>query len=138
MLYAGIPDVSCFIVDIVFYHHQDVKLDSEMMINSGNVIFDQKTEFRYSKDSRKTLVIKSRLEDISYGYNKNYTLTFGLQHSYTNVDVQVASHVGSSNGKYSSGVDVKYLTAKRQTKNFALMAEIDSLKKQMNMMVCLS
>ena len=109
-----------------------------MMINSGSVIFDGKTEFKYSKDATKTLVIKSRLEDISYGDNKNYTLTFGLQHSYTNVDVQVASHVGQTDGRYSTGVDIKYLTAKRQTKNVALMAEIDSLKKQMNMMVILS
>jgi hypothetical protein len=36
-----------------------------MKIRSGNVIYDGRTEFKYSSDARKTLTLSSKLEDIS-------------------------------------------------------------------------
>ncbi|XP_056009974.1 uncharacterized protein LOC125679922 [Ostrea edulis] len=114
---------------------KDVKLDSEMTLNQGSVVFDGKTEFKYSKDEDKTVVVNSRIEDISRGSNKNYTFSFGLRHLSSSVDVQFKSHVGMSDEKYSSGIKVDYLTAKRISKNFALMGEIDSLRRQINVEV---
>ncbi|XP_056021701.1 uncharacterized protein LOC130054813 [Ostrea edulis] len=114
---------------------KDVKLDSEMTLKQGSVVFDGKTEFKYSKDEDKTVVINSRIEDISRGSNKNYTFSFGLRHIFSSVDVQFKSHVGMSDEKYSSGIKVDYLTSKRINKNFALMGEIDSLRRQINVEV---
>ncbi|KAJ8315900.1 hypothetical protein KUTeg_006534 [Tegillarca granosa] len=111
---------------------KDVHLDSEMTLNDGRVIFDGKTEFRYSDDSRKKLVIYSKLEDISAGYSKNYSLSLGVSHPYTNVDIQMESHIGKSDEKYTAGMDVLYLTAQRQRKNFALMGEIDNYRNEIN------
>lgn len=103
-----------------------------MTLNSGSVLFDGKTEFKYSKDEDKTVVINSRIENISTYSNKNYTLSFGVRHVFSSVNIQLQSHVGISDNKYSSGINVDYLTAKRMKKNFALMGEIDSLRRQMN------
>ena len=106
-----------------------------MTINSGKVVFDSKTEFKYSKDSRKTLVINSRLEDVAFGSNKNYTFSFDLQHIYSSVDIKMKSHVGQTSERYSAGVDVDYLTARKNKQNFALMGEINNLRKQLNVEV---
>ncbi|XP_061171948.1 uncharacterized protein LOC133181472, partial [Saccostrea echinata] len=114
---------------------KDVKLDSEMTLNRGSILFDGKTEFKYSKDEDKTVVINSRIEDISTGSNRNYTFSLGLRHIFSSVDVQFKSHVGMSDDKYTSGIKVDYMTAKRIKKNFALMGEIDSLRRQMNVEV---
>ena len=105
-----------------------------MLIGSGNVIYDGRTAFRYSKDSRKTFTLSSKLEDVS-GRGENYKFLLGISHPYTTVDIQTKAIIGKSNDKLSADFDIKYLTARRQTKNIALITEIDKLKRQLNIQV---
>ncbi|VDI44373.1 Hypothetical predicted protein [Mytilus galloprovincialis] len=112
---------------------QDVKLDSNVKFNKGSVLFDGKTAFQYSKDSRKTLILSSRLEDLSSGTDTNYSFNLGIKHPYTTVDVEVTSLLESSVYKKMASVDVKYQTANKMAKNFGIMGEIDSLKKSIKM-----
>ena len=107
-----------------------------MVMNEGRTLFDGKTQLSYSTDSRKTLTLTSRMEDISYGYNNaNYSLVFAINHPSTDVDVQMASHFGSSSEKYSAGMNMMYLTARRERKNFALRGQINKLRKQIEFQV---
>ncbi|XP_069105771.1 uncharacterized protein [Argopecten irradians] len=110
---------------------KNVKLDSEMTLNSGNIIFDGKTELSYSGDASKNLVIHSRVEDLSSGFRKNYSFIVGVTHPATTIDVQLSSHLGHVDNKFTADVGLEYLTAQRNRKNFALMGEIDSMRKQM-------
>lgn len=105
-----------------------------MLIGSGNVIYDGRTAFRYSKDSRKTFTLSSKLEDVS-GRGENYKFLLGISHPYTTVDIQTKAMFGKSNDKLSADFDIQYLTARRQTKNIALITEIDKLKRQLNIQV---
>lgn len=104
-----------------------------MKFNKGSVLFDGKTAFQYSKDSRKTLILSSRLEDLSSGTDTNYSFNLGIKHPYTTVDVEVTSLLESSVYKKMASVDVKYQTANKMAKNFGIMGEIDSLKKSIKM-----
>ncbi|OWF42298.1 uncharacterized protein LOC110461288 [Mizuhopecten yessoensis] len=110
---------------------KNVKLDSEVTMNSGNIIFDGKTEFSYSGDVNKNLVIHSRVEDLSSGFRKNYSFVVGVTHPATTIDVQLTSNLGHADNKYSADMGFQYLTANRNRKNFALMGEIDNMRKQM-------
>ena len=117
-------------------YFQDIKLNTELTINDGRTVFDSKTEFSYSPDSRKTLTLTSKVEDISYGYsNKNYSLSLGVSHPYTDVDMRLRSNVGSSDEKYTGAMDIFYLTARRERKNFALRGEINKIRNQLNVQV---
>ncbi|XP_071162849.1 uncharacterized protein [Mytilus edulis] len=113
---------------------KDLQLDYKMLIGSGNVIYDGRTAFRYSKDSRKTFTLSSKLEDVS-GRGENYKFLLGISHPYTTVDIQTKAMFGKSNDKLSADFDIQYLTARRQTKNIALITEIDKLKRQLNIQV---
>jgi hypothetical protein len=108
-----------------------------MKIRSGNVIYDGRTEFKYSSDARKTLTLSSKLEDIS-GRGEKYNFLLGVSHPYTTVDVQAKAELGKSDDKLTAGIDIKYMNARRQTKNFALMTEIDRLRRHLNVQVILS
>ncbi|XP_033730410.1 uncharacterized protein LOC117319770, partial [Pecten maximus] len=110
---------------------KNVKLDSEVTMNSGNILFDGKTEFSYSGDVNKNLVIHSRVEDLSSGFRKNYSFVVGVSHPASTIDVQLTSHIGHVDNKYSADMNLHYLTAGRSRKNFALMGEIDRMRKQM-------
>ena len=110
-----------------------------MTVNDGRLVFDSKTEFSYSSDSRKTLTLTSKVEDISYGYtNKNYSMALGLSHPYTDVDVQLRSNIGKSSEKFTGAMDIMYLTARRERKNFALRGEINRIRNQLNLQVCIT
>ena len=118
---------------MISIHLQDVKIGTEMSVNEGRILFNSKTEFSYSEDTRKTLTLMTSLEDISSGYeSRNYSLTFGITHPYTDLDCRMLSTVGKSGERYSAGMDLSYMTAKREKKNLALRAEIDRLRNQMN------
>lgn len=107
-----------------------------MTVNKGRTLFDSKTEFSYSPDSRKTLVLTSRLEDISRGYgNSNYSLSVGVAHAHSDLNVQFRSHAGMDSARASAGLEMDYLTSARQTKTLALRAEIDKLKKEIDLLV---
>ncbi|XP_046361600.2 uncharacterized protein LOC124138779 [Haliotis rufescens] len=113
---------------------KDIKVDTELTLNDGRTLFDGKTELSYSSDSRKTLTLSSKVEDISYGYsNKNYSMTVAISHPYTDVDVSLTSNIGMSREKYTSGMNAKYLTARRERKNFALRGEINRIRKQLDL-----
>lgn len=99
-----------------------------MIINRGRVLFDGKAEFSYSQDKMKRFTVTSRLEDISNSWSyKNYSFTIGISHPYTSVDVQLSSHVGNTEGRLTGGVDVKYLTTRKDTKSFSVNGEINKL-----------
>jgi hypothetical protein len=57
-----------------------------------------------------------------------YNFLLGVSHPYTTVDVQAKAELGKSDDKLTAGIDIKYMNARRQTKNFALMTEIDRLR----------
>ena len=106
-----------------------------MMIKSGRVIFDGTTELTYSNDIRKKISISSRLEDRSTYDSSNYSFIFKVSHPHTSVDVDVASNFGSSKGKLTGSVDVKYLTARQETKQFTVNGEMDKLRKGVSLNV---
>ena len=101
-----------------------------MILNRGKVIFEGKTDFTYSRDSRKTITLTSKLMDISNHWStKNYSFSLGLEHPYTAVGVQLKSHLGKSRSEYTGGFDLEYLTAKRETKSFSVNGEINKLRQ---------
>ncbi|XP_050402855.1 uncharacterized protein LOC126819071 [Patella vulgata] len=115
---------------------RDIRIGSEMTVYRGRVIFDGKTELSYSPDSRKTLILTSNVKDVSYDRtHKNYTMSLGISHPYTDTDVQLTSHIGRSTDKYSTGVELQYLTASRTQMNMVLLGEIDQLRRQINIEV---
>ncbi|XP_050403910.2 uncharacterized protein LOC126819756 [Patella vulgata] len=117
-------------------NQQDIRIGTEMTVDSGRTLFDGKTEFSYSPDSRKTLVLTSNVQDVSYDRNhNNYSLSLGIRHPYTNTDVQFTSHIGSSSEKYASGMQMQYLTASRKRINMALLGDIDRLRQQINLQI---
>ena len=106
------------------------------MSQNGRILLDAKTDISYSKDSRKTLTLTSKLEDISDYYSRyNYSLAVGVSHPYTNVDIQMTSHLGCSDEKTTFGLSTDYLTARRQNKNLGLLAEINKLKRHLSLQV---
>jgi hypothetical protein len=76
----------------------------------------------------------SVIEDIS-GRGEKYNFLLGVSHPYTTVDVQAKAELGKSDDKLTAGIDIKYMNARRQTKNFALMTEIDRLRRHLNVQV---
>ena len=109
------------------------------MSQNGRIILDARTDISYSKDSRKTLTLTSKLEDISDYYSHyNYSLAVGVSHPYTNVDIQMTSHLGCSDEKVTVGLNTDYMTARRQNKNLGLLAEINKLKRQLSLQVSLN
>lgn len=105
-----------------------------MIVNSGRIVYDGRTAFKYSADSRKTLTVSSKLEDMT-GSGNQYKFQLGVSHPYTTVDLQTEAQITRTDDKLAAEVDIKYLTARRQTKNIALMTEIDRLKRQLNLKV---
>ncbi|GFS05085.1 apolipophorin long isoform [Elysia marginata] len=115
---------------------KEIRVDSEIAVKNDRIILDARTDISYSKDSRKTLTLVSKLEDISDYYSHyNYSLAVGVSHPYTNVDIQMTSHLGSSDEKMTIGLSTDYLTARRQNKNLGLLAEINKLKRQLNLQI---
>ncbi|XP_012935328.2 uncharacterized protein LOC101854071 [Aplysia californica] len=112
---------------------KEIRVDGELMLNNGRIILDSKTDISYSSDASKTLTLTSKVQDISdYYSNYNYSVELGLSHPYTNIDLKMTSHLGSSDERMTVGVETSYLTARRQTKNLALLAEINKLKRQIS------
>ncbi|RUS87829.1 hypothetical protein EGW08_004428 [Elysia chlorotica] len=125
-------DVTLSMPDI----RKEIHIDGELMSQNGRILLDAKTDISYSKDSRKTLTLTSKLEDISDYYSHyNYSLAVGVSHPYTNVDIQMTSHLGCSDEKTTLGLSTDYLTARRQNKNLGLLAEINKLKRQLSVQI---
>ncbi|XP_052255844.1 uncharacterized protein LOC127861416 isoform X2 [Dreissena polymorpha] len=114
---------------------KDLQIGSEMILNRGRIWFDGKTELTYSQDSRKRFIITSKIEDISSAKSKNYSLSFGISHPYTSVNVDVISHFGKSDDKITGAFDLKYLTARQETKQFTFSGSVDNVKREVNLII---
>merc|ERR1711962_4535 len=110
---------------------KEIHVDGELMLNNGHrIILDSKTDISYSKDTRKTLTLTSKVLDLADSYSHyNYSMELGLKHPYTNIDMKMNSHIGSSDKSMTMGLMTYYLTARKQDKNLALLAEINKIKK---------
>lgn len=118
----------------VFFHSvcQEYSLTTETAVNSGSTLLDTRTEFSYSVDPRKLVVITTRIDDLSYGRDAtNYSLALGIVHPMTDVNIQVTSHVGSSRAVSSMATKVVYLTAEKEKKMVELRGQVDRLGRMM-------
>ncbi|KAL4237155.1 hypothetical protein ACF0H5_005535 [Mactra antiquata] len=105
---------------------KEVQIGSQFSMNSGKIIFDGKTEVVYSRDPSKKITMMAKLEDITDSWSsKNYSFTFAVSHPYTSVDIEVDSAIGKSADKITGGLNMKYLTANRDTKMFSVNGEMD-------------
>ena len=114
---------------------QEIRVDGELMTDNGRIIFDSKTEFSYSKDARKTVTVFSKVENLSMSDSRNYSVEMGLSHPHTNIDVTMKTTVGESDEKMNVGFEGSYLTSAQVTKNLALLAEINKVKKEISFQV---
>ncbi|KAL8574007.1 hypothetical protein ACOMHN_029454 [Nucella lapillus] len=113
---------------------KEYSLTTEAAVNTGNTVLDAKTEFSYSLDPRKLLVLTTRIEDLSYGAqdSSNYSVGLGLVHPVTDVDVHLTSYLGHSPSAWSSGTSVVYMTsAQRERKRLELRAHLDKVGRVM-------
>lgn len=110
-------------------------LDKEYSVTTEtavNALLDTRTEFSYSKDPRKLLVLTTRLHDLSYSADTtNYNLTFGLVHPATDVNVTLTSHISSSSVLCSLATQLEYLTAQREQKTMQIHSSYDRQNKNM-------
>ncbi|XP_046557707.1 uncharacterized protein LOC124266910 isoform X2 [Haliotis rubra] len=106
---------------------KNIKVDTGLLLNDGRTVFNGKTLLSYTDDDRKTITLTCSVGDISSGYgDTRYSLVVGISHPYTDVDVKLTSHIGSSSEQVSAGIEMIYLTARRETKNFALKGQFDT------------
>lgn len=106
-----------------------------MTENEGAVLYECRNEFSYSTDPTKTIVVTTKLEDVSEFGSSNHTYTVGISQEATKVDISVMTHLGTSEKKDSTGMLVTYKTSHFQKKNLLLLAEIDKLHKKLILMV---
>ncbi|XP_033737047.1 LOW QUALITY PROTEIN: uncharacterized protein LOC117325169 [Pecten maximus] len=96
--------------------------------------YNSRTELSYSTDPSKTIVLTSRYDDLSRGDTNNCSLTIGLSHAHSHMDVSATSHIGSGPTRRSAGISLSTSTTQRQIRNLFLMGEIDTLRKHMSVM----
>ncbi|XP_059142810.1 uncharacterized protein LOC131930369 isoform X2 [Physella acuta] len=129
--------------DITVQLPADLKVNSALILNQGNTIFDSKTAISYKNDKSKTLTLFSTLKNRPTPTGRffraesqnsfNYSIELGVQHIESKVDVKIDGHLASSDELLTSSMGVAYLTSRRQLKNTVLFAEINKLKKQINL-----
>ncbi|KAI8787576.1 apolipophorin [Biomphalaria glabrata] len=133
--------------DITVKMPSDLKVSSAVTFNRGNTIFEGTTAFSYNSDSRKTLTLFSTVKNSPYATrrvfqsaenNYNYSVQLGVKHPETKVDIKIDSHLGKRANVMTSSMGVRYLTSTSQIKNLALFAEINELKKEMNLVAATS
>merc|ERR1719295_1718517 len=115
--------------------NQEMTVKSQVAVNQGKTLLDTTTALSFSPDARKALTLTSTLKDVtsSWESGSNYTLSLGLTHPHTDLDLKVDSHIAAANHRYSAAVDTWYLTSRRERKNMALRGEIDQLRRQISM-----
>ncbi|XP_046557710.1 uncharacterized protein LOC124266912 [Haliotis rubra] len=105
---------------------KNIKVDTGLLLNDGRSVFNGKTLLSYSEDDRKTILLTSSVDDISSGYDyTKHSFVVGISHPYTDVDVQLTSHIGSSSEQVSAGIEITYLTARRERINWALEGQFN-------------
>merc|ERR1719295_1996910 len=115
--------------------NQEMTVKSQVAVNQGKTLLDTTTALSFSPDARKALTLTSTLKDVtsSWESGSNYTLSLGLTHPHTDLDLKVDSHIAAANHRYSAAVDTWYLTSRRERKTMALRGEIDQLRRQISM-----
>ncbi|XP_041360319.1 uncharacterized protein LOC121376501 [Gigantopelta aegis] len=116
--------------------NKDYKLGTDVILNHGNTLFDGRLDFSYSRNSKKTIVLTSKVEKIYWNQmtgDRNLSVAFGVTHPITDIDIQMRSHMGHIDSTYSGGMDIRYLTAERIQKNIALRGELDKLRRQIDL-----
>lgn len=103
--------------------------------NDGNIWHTCRTEFSYSRDTSKTIVVNSRIEDLSSGTTSNYTYTVNIAHAHSAIDMTLTGHIADAPEMSSAGLGLNYLTSSRQTKNLLLLGQINKLRKELNLQV---
>jgi hypothetical protein len=111
---------------------QEYTVTTDLAVNSGSSLLDAKTEFSYSVDPRKLVIVTTRLNDLAYGsHASNYSLTFGLVHPATDINIHMTSHMGSSRALCSMATEVEYMTAQRQRKAVTMRSFYDRVTHNM-------
>ena len=81
-------------------------------------------------------MLDARLEDLAVESDAyNYSLSLGVSHPRTTIDIQTVAHVANGRNAMSSGIVLNYMTAHRKQTNMALLAKIDKLKNSLNLQV---
>jgi len=112
---------------------KDIILRHELTLHKNGLTFSGRQELEYSTDARENLVMSARLQDLSRGSDSNYSVEFGLSHPRSQIDIQMTSHVANGDAAMSAGMEMNYLTARRQMTNMRMRGEIEKLRKRMNM-----
>ncbi|XP_067677413.1 uncharacterized protein [Haliotis asinina] len=103
---------------------KNIKVNTGLLLNDDRTVFNGKTQLSFSDDDRKTITLTYSMGDTSSGNgDTRYSLVFGISHPHTDVDVKLTSHIGSSSEQASAGIEMIYLTASRETQNFALKGQ---------------
>ena len=104
-------------------------------MNKDNFLYAGKTELEYSSNPDEKLTVSGKVNDESNGRRQNYSMSMQVSHPKSLINVDVMSHVGSTDNKMSAGMEMKYQTARRSQKNLLLRGEIDKLRKTISMQV---
>ncbi|XP_067677414.1 uncharacterized protein [Haliotis asinina] len=113
---------------------KNIKVETGLLLNDGSSVFNGRIQLSYSEDDRKTITITSSVDDISSGHGKNkYNFVAGINHPYTDVDVKLTSHIGKSREQVSAGLEMTYLTAMRERRNFALEGQFNRAIQMMHL-----
>jgi len=108
-------------------------LRNKYQLNQGNVLFGGRTEIDFLASPMMVDVLVEN--KASESGSINYSLTMGVSHPSSSVDIKTVAHVANSPSMMSSGLQMNYLTARRQQVNLGLMAQINKIKKSLNIQV---
>jgi hypothetical protein len=112
---------------------KDLTLRNKFMINNGKVLFSGSSEIDFLSTP---VMVDVTVEDKASAYgSKNYSVTIGCSHPSSTVDIQTVAHIADSTTMMTSGFSFQYLTARRQQVNMGLQAQINKIKKSMNMQI---
>ncbi|GAB1607192.1 uncharacterized protein LOC115226724, partial [Argonauta hians] len=109
-----------------------LKVNTVFSGSRGNTIFSLRTQVSVDQDPRQTLTLDAKLNNNN---NNNYTLEVQLEQPSSNLAHGMVAFVSASPRMYSSGVEMTYMSAKRQQYNMLLRGEINRLRKTMNVEV---
>jgi hypothetical protein len=108
-------------------------LRNTFALNDDKVLFNGRSEIDFLTTP---VAINVLLEDKATEYGAtNYTMTVGCSHPSSTLDIQVVAHAANSQSSMTSGIVVDYLTARRQQVNLQLQAQINKIKKSMNIQI---
>eukprot|EP00106_Octopus_bimaculoides_P022203 XP_014789645.1 PREDICTED: uncharacterized protein LOC106883230 [Octopus bimaculoides] len=109
--------------------NQKNSLKLKTVINgpNGDSLGSIRTQLSYDENVRKTLTIEAKMNN----NNGNYTLNAYFEHPYSNLALEILAFATAPQHRYSTGVELKYLTSKRSQKSFKFFADIDKRRREM-------